>query len=82
MKLYAIYYKKYIMAVQREISFIRLVKTDDIYREVGRMVLTSMEKIHISAYTEPKLNSRELEELYAEFGYIKIDDHLWRERVG
>ena len=78
MKRYNIYYTKYNIIANDYIPYIKVVYTDDIYHEVGKMICTSLEKIDRVRYTAPKASIEACEELWAKDGYIKICDNFWR----
>ena len=59
------------------IDYIKVVYTDDIYHEIGKMICTSLEKIDKIRYTEPRASTEKCEEFWLEEGYEKITDDLW-----
>lgn len=75
---YNIYYTKYNIIANDYIPYIKVVYTDDIYHEVGKMICTSLEKIDSIRYTSPKASVEHCEKLWSEDGYIKISDNIWR----
>lgn len=75
---YNIYYTKYNIIANDYIPYIKVVYTDDIYHEVGKMICTSLEKIDSIRYTKPKSSIEDCEKLWSEGGYIKISDNIWR----
>lgn len=75
---YHIYYRKYNIFANDYIPYIRIVETDDIYHEIGKMICTSLEKIESIRYTKPTASKEECEKLWTEGGYEKINDKLWR----
>lgn len=77
MKRYNIYYSKYNIIANDYIPYVKVVYTDDIYHEIGKMICTSMEKIESISYTEPKVSQEDCEKLWAEGGYRKLTDNIW-----
>ncbi|MDD5980172.1 MAG: hypothetical protein PUC23_03570 [bacterium] len=75
---YNIYYTKYNIIANDCISYIKVVYTDDIYHEVGKMICTSLEKINNIRYTIPRASIKDCEKLWSDDGYIKICDNIWR----
>ena len=75
---YNIYYTKYNIIANDYIPYIKVVYTDDIYHEVGKMICTSLEKIDSIRYNKPKASIEDCEKLWSEGGYIKISDNIWR----
>lgn len=75
---YNIYYTKYNILARDYIPYVKVVDTDDIYHEVGKMICTSLEKIDTIRYTQPKASQEDCEKLWTESGYQKIFDNLWR----
>ena len=78
MERYHIYYRKYNIFANDYIPYIKIIYTDDIYHEIGKMICTSLEKIDILCYTIPKASEKDCEKLWVERGYQKVDDTLWR----
>ena len=80
MKRYNIYYKQYNILARDYLSYIKVVETDDIYHEIGKMICTSMEKIKSIGYTEPRASVADCEKYWLESGYVKIgnDGRHWR----
>ncbi len=76
-KRYNIYYRKYNMFANAYIPYIKVVHSDDVYHEVGKLICTSIERIEGVRYTEPKSSQEQCEELFAECGYRKIAEDLW-----
>ena len=77
MKRYNIYYNKYNIMANAYISYIKVVNTDDIYHEIGKMICTSMEKIKSISYTEPRASQEECEKYWADNGYRKLCENIW-----
>ncbi|MBQ6906208.1 MAG: hypothetical protein IJN75_04230 [Clostridia bacterium] len=75
---YNIYYRKYNIMARAYIPYVKIVETDDIYHEVGKMICTSLEKIENIRYTQPRASREDCEKLWLERGYTKITDTLWR----
>lgn len=75
---YHIYYRKYNIFANDYIPYIKIVETDDIYHEIGKMICTSLEKIESIRYTQPRASREDCEKLWTESGYIQINDKLWR----
>ena len=78
MERYHIYYRKYNIFANDYIPYIKIIYTDDIYHEIGKMICTSLEKIESIRYTKPKASKEDCEKLWTERGYQKVDDKLWR----
>ena len=77
MKRYNIYYRKYSIIANDFIPFVKVVNTDDIYHEIGKMICTSLEKIERISYTEPKVSQEECEKLWTDAGYRKLSYNIW-----
>lgn len=77
MKRYNLYYRKYNIMANDYISYVKIVYTDDIYHEIGKMICTSLEKIENIRYTEPRVSQERLEQFWTEEGYSKLTDDLW-----
>ena len=77
MKRYNIYYRKYSIIAKAYISYVKVIYTDDIYHEIGKMICTSMEKIESISYTAPRVSQEDCEKLWAEAGYLKLTDNIW-----
>lgn len=75
---YNIYYTKYNIIANDYIPYIKVVYTDDIYHEIGKMICTSLEKIDSIRYTEPKASIEDCEKLWIDEGYINIGNNIWR----
>ena len=75
---YNIYYRKYSILARAYIPYIKVVETDDIYHEVGKIICTSIEKIEEIRYTKPNATKEACEELWEKSGYEKISDNFWR----
>lgn len=76
-KRYNIYYHKYNIFGRGYGKYIRVVFTDDIYREIGKLICNSLESIRNVRYTQPKADREACEILWIEGGYRKITDYLW-----
>ena len=77
MERYNIYYTKYNIIANDYIPYIKVVFTDDIYHEVGKLVCTSIEKIDRISYTQPRASIEACEQYWLEAGYEKLSDSLW-----
>lgn len=77
MKRYNIYYKKYNIFANDYIPYIRVVETDDVYHEIGKMICNSIEAIKSIRYTEPRGSREDLEQLWREEGFEQIDKNNW-----
>ena len=77
MKRYNIYYKKYNIIARDYIPYIKVVETDDVYHEIGKMICNSIEEIKNIRYTEPKASREKCEQLWQERGYHQIDKNYW-----
>lgn len=77
MKRYNIYYQKYNIFANDYIWYVKVVHTDDIYHEIGKMICTSIEKIKSISYTEPLASQEECEKYWTENGYKKLFDNVW-----
>lgn len=75
---YNIYYTKYNIIANDYIPYIKVVCTDDIYHEIGKIICTSLEKIDSIRYSKPKASIEDCEKLWEKDGYIKIRDNFWR----
>lgn len=74
---YNIYYRKYSIIARATIPYIKVVDTDDIYHEVGKMICQSLEKIENIRPTKPHASQEDCERFWAESGYRKLSDDLW-----
>lgn len=74
---YNIYYRKFNIFANKDIPCIKVIDTDDIFHEIGKMICTSLEKIEEIRYTEPKASQEDCEKLWIERGYRKIADNIW-----
>ena len=78
MERYNIYYRQYSIMARDYIPYIRVVYTDDIYHEIGKMICTALEKIEHISYTKPRAGIEDCEQYWRDEGYIKISNNLWR----
>lgn len=76
-KRYNIYYQKYNIIANDYIFYIKVVETEDIYHEIGKMICNSIEAIKNIRYTEPKASREACEELWRQSGYKQIDKNHW-----
>ena len=74
---YNIYYRKYNILARDYVPYIKVVETDDIYHEIGKMSCTSLEKIESISYTKPTASREECEKYWTERGYEKLSNNLW-----
>ena len=74
---YNIYYRKYNILANDYVPYVRVVYTDDIYHEIGKIICTSLERIEHIRYTEPKASQEECEKYWAESGYRKLCENIW-----
>ena len=74
---YNIYYTQYILFANANIPKIRVVETEDIYHEVGKMICSALEKIVSISYTHPRASIEECEKYWRERGYRKISNDTW-----
>lgn len=75
---YNIYYTQYNILARDYIPYIKVVYTDDIYHEIGKMVCNALERIERISYTRPKASVEKCEHFWVESGYIKLSENLWR----
>lgn len=75
---YNIYCRKYNIMARAYVTYIKIVETDDIYHEIGKIICNSLEKIENIRYTQPRASQEQCEELWRQRGYKKIADTLWR----
>ena len=78
MERYNIYYKKYNVFARDYLLYVRVVYTDDIYHEVGKLYCTSFEKIDSIRYAKTRLSVDECHHYFITNGYKKISDNLYR----
>lgn len=77
MERYNIYYTRYNILARGYVPYIRVVYTDDIYHEIGKLVCTSIEKITSISYTRPKASIEDCAQYWLSEGYEKLSDTLW-----
>ena len=77
MNRYNIYYRKYSIMANDYFLFVRVVYTDDIYHEIGKMICTSIEKIDSIRYTEPRASLEDCEKYWIDSGYKKLCQNVW-----
>ena len=77
MKRYNIYYTKYNFFVHDYVPYIKVVETDDIYHEVGKLICKSIEKIDNIRYIESYVTLEACEKLWLESGYRKLSRDTW-----
>ena len=77
MKRYNIYYTKYNIMARDYIPYIKVVYTNDIYHEIGKMICTSIERIDRISYTEPRASEEACEKYWLEEGYERLSNNLW-----
>jgi hypothetical protein len=75
---YNIYYTKYNIIAKDYIPYIKVVYTDDIYHEVGKIICTSLEKIDNIRYTKPRASIEDCEKYWSNNGYINLGNNIWR----
>ena len=75
---YNIYYRKYNIMARDYIPYIKVVYTDDIYHEIGKMICTSIERIEHISYTKPLASEEECNKYFTDNGYINIFENTWR----
>lgn len=79
-ELYKIFYKKYSVFGNGYLSYVKVVKTADIYHEVGKLICTSIEHVKDIWYgTIKDENAYKVSVAYwEENGYRKIDGtQIW-----
>lgn len=74
---YHIYYTKYSNLARTDVPYIKIVETEDVYHEMGKLVSSSLEAIRNVRYTLPAANVQEIEALWVESGYVKLFPNLW-----
>lgn len=74
---YNIYYTQYNLFADANILKIRVVETEDIYHEVGKMICSALERIVHISYTHPKASIEECEKYWIEQGYRKVSSDTW-----
>lgn len=78
MKSYSIHYHQYSILVDNYVRFIEDVETDDIYREVGKIICSSLERISKISYTLNKNGiTKEISDYRQECGFTKLDKNIW-----
>lgn len=75
---YNIYYRKYNIFARDYVPYIKVVLTDDIYHEVGKLICTSIEHIEKISYTKPRASVEDCERYWLDNGYEKLSNNLWR----
>ena len=76
-----IYYRKFSMLARDYIDYIKVVETEDIYHEIGKIICKSIEHIERISYTQPKASQEECEQFWLENGYEKVLENLWARRT-
>lgn len=69
---YRIFYQKYNIFSRKYLDYVKIVSTDDIYREIGKIVVKSIENvrnIHYIELTDTLYNT--IQKLYS-YGYREI----------
>ena len=74
---YNIYYDKYEISINAYLRCIKVVYTDDIYHEVGKLVCTSLERVENIRYTKPSTSVQECEKLWLDSGFKKVSENFW-----
>lgn len=77
---YNIYYTKFSIIARDYIDYIKVVFTNDIYHEIGKMICTSLEHINRIRYTKPSATEEECSQLWKDSGYIEICPKCWRRK--
>ena len=80
-KRYNIYYKKFCIIARDYIPYIKVVYTNDVYHEIGKMICNSLEEIRNIRYTEPKASVEKIEEYWKERGYRQLDKSHWVKEI-
>jgi len=75
---YNIYYHRYNIIARDYIPYVRVVETEDIYHEIGKMICTTLEEMKHIRYTKPKATHEECVQLWEDKHYVKISDDTWR----
>ena len=78
MNRYNIYYKQYNIIARDYVNYIKVVYTDDIYHEIGKMICSALEKIDSIHYTKPRASKEECEQYWRANGYEQLSEHFWR----
>ena len=65
---YNIYYTQYNLFANANIPKIRVVETEDVYHEVGKMICSALERIVRISYTHPTASIEECEKYWIERG--------------
>ena len=76
-KRYNIYYSKYNIIANDYVRYLKVVETNDVYHEIGKMICTSLEAIKNISYVEQKNSREELEKLMQKSGFKQIDKNHW-----
>lgn len=63
-----IYYRKYVIFGRAYGSFVKVVYTDNIYEEIGKLICNSLEHIDTIRYTKPRASFEECEKLWLDSG--------------
>ncbi|MBP3308250.1 MAG: hypothetical protein J6L90_02300 [Clostridia bacterium] len=80
---YNIYYHKYSIMANDYIMYIKVVETEDIYHEIGKIISQSLEHIKRIRWTKPKATREECEKLWLEDGYERLgsSDRWWNTKT-
>lgn len=81
MKTYVIYYWKYNINARDYLFYIQLIKTMDIYHEIGKMICSSIENIKNIRYTELYDDELEIYIKHLNDEYHKISDNLYTKKM-
>ena len=79
---YNIYYHRYNIIARDYIPYVRVVETEDIYHEIGKMISQSLEHIKHISWTKAKATREECEKLWLEDGYERLgsSDTWWNKK--
>ena len=75
---YNIYYHKYSIMANDYIMYIKVVETEDIYHEIGKIISQSLEDIKRITWTQPRATREEDEKRWLEDGYERLGcSNIW-----
>ena len=74
---YNIYFTKYSILANAYVKYIQVVVTDDIYREIGKLICTTLERIASVRYVKAVASREDCARFWTEAGYHEISCGFW-----
>ena len=75
---YNIYYAQYSYLISDYVDYIKVVFTNDIYHELGKMICTSSQKPLGLCYHKPKASEKECSRIWKNIGFEQVSPNLWQ----